>query len=137
VLHTTNYKSTFIEVADDCPATTGTIPPLNPEKKSSARIQFELLSANPYTYTSDDLLFLLHVQKAAAPESDVSALRSQFFSKGQPCMRASDLPKKYGWGIHFNESERMAIYAIDSEAYASFRADPVLLHKKAMRSARA
>jgi hypothetical protein len=137
MLHTTNYRNTFIEVADDCNATIGTVPPLNPQKKSAARMQYEMLSEHPYVFTSDDLLFLLHAQKQSAPESEHDSLRSAFFSKGQPCMRASDLPKKYGWGIHFNAEEHMAIVPLDSPDYEVFRNDLTLSHKKAMRSSKA
>ena len=135
--HTTNYQNTFIEVAQDCPVAIGTEPPLNPQKKSAARRQFELLAGHPYVYTSDDLLFLLYAEKLSAPEPEQDAQRNSFFSKGQPCMRASDLPKKFGWGIHFDADERMAIVPLGSAEYDAFLHDPNLTHKKAMRSSRA
>lgn len=49
-------------------------------------------------------------------------------------MRSSSLQKKYGWGIHFDQSSRMAIYSADSEEYARLKDNPELAHKKAMRS---
>ncbi len=33
------------------------------------------------------------------------AFDQTFFSKGQPCLRASDLGKKYGWGIHSDSED--------------------------------
>ena len=45
--HTTNYVNTFIEVAEDCPATTGTIPP-DKTPKTAARIA--LVSVNSEAY---------------------------------------------------------------------------------------
>lgn len=134
--HTTNYFSTFIEVADDCPVLIATEPPLNPQKKSSARLAFEWLMQNPHVYTSDDLLFALYAQKQEVEENALPALRESFFSKGQPCMRASDLPKKFGWGVHFDDEARIALVPRGSEEYEAFQRDPNLAHKKAMRSSR-
>lgn len=135
--HTTNYQNTFIEVADDCPVSAAAVPQLNPQKKSGARIAYEMLAQQPYVYTSDDLLFSLYVQKQSTAKEDHPALREAFFSKGQPCMRASDLPKKFGWGIHFNGEAKMALVPLGSVEYEVYRNDPKLTHKKAMRSSRA
>ncbi|MNG12849.1 hypothetical protein D3C84_964860 [compost metagenome] len=44
-------------------------------------------------------------------------LRQTFFGKPQACMRASMLPKRYGWGIHFNAEGKLAIVPLESEAY--------------------
>jgi hypothetical protein len=30
------------------------------------------------------------------------------------------LPKKYGWGIHFNSEGKMALYPVDSPEYRRF-----------------
>ena len=49
--HTTNYFDTFIEVADDTKADCGTQPPAK-DKKTIAEMQVELISENPYKYTS-------------------------------------------------------------------------------------
>jgi hypothetical protein len=56
-VHTTNYHNVFIEIADDCPAVSGEVPPLNGTAKTVANMQFELLHQNPYRLTSDDVLF--------------------------------------------------------------------------------
>ncbi len=44
-------------------------------------------------------------------------LRQSFFGKPQACMRASMLPKRYGWGLHFNAEGKLAIVPLESEAY--------------------
>jgi len=62
-LHTTNYTDTFIEAAEDCPATEGEIPPQKGDKRSVATIEFELIIRHPYRYTSDDVLFRVHAEK--------------------------------------------------------------------------
>ncbi len=136
MIHTTNYTDTFIEAAEDSNAVKGMEPPLKEVQKSIARMQYELLRDYPYTLTSDELIFEIHVMRKQIPDQLKDMERESFFSKGQPCMRASDLPKKYGWGIHFDKNSRMAIYAVDSKEYSGFKNEPDIHHKKAMRSFR-
>ncbi len=133
-MHTTDYFNAFIEVAEDCRATTGVEPPERAGSKTVARMQYELVAPNPYRYTSDDVLFQVYAARNDAPEAGMDAERQRFFSKGQACMRASDLPRRYGWGVHFDEKARMALYAVGSPEYERFKEDPALAHKRAMRS---
>ncbi len=56
-IYSTNYSDTFIEIADDCPATNGEIPHLKGNAKSVANMQFDIVSKNPYKFTSDDVFF--------------------------------------------------------------------------------
>ena len=58
------------------------------------------------------------------------------FQKGHPCMRASSLTKKYGWGAHYNEEGKIAIYPVDSDEYQQY-ADNAADVLFAMRSKRA
>ncbi len=133
--HTTNYFNTFIEVAEDCKAPAGTVPP---EKKEPtiAKIHFDRIAGNPYQYTSDDVVFEAYAEKNKIPTSQRSAERIKFFSKGQPCLRASPLGKTYGWGVHADAKGRVAAYGVDSKEYKKFLKDKSLAHTKAMRSKR-
>lgn len=104
--HTTNYFNTFICTADDCRVGQGAVPE---KPESVAGMQFARISANPYRYTSDELLFeVFAARKGLGPEEYEAECR-QFFSKGQPCMRASPLLKRYGWGVHYDAEGRMAL----------------------------
>lgn len=132
-IHTTNYFDTFIQAADDCPVASGQVPPLKGKEKSIATIQFELISENPYQYTSDDILFQCFALKKLL-EEDLKEARNQFFSKGQACLRSSPLTKRYGWGMHFNDEGKIALYGKDSDAYKQFSEDKRLKITKAMRS---
>ena len=125
---TTNYYQTFMAVADDCPVEHAEIPP-SKEPKSAARIQYEMLIDKPYVYTSDDVLYAANGERKGIS-------REAFFSKGQACFRASPLPKRYGWGVHFDHEGRMAIYARESDEYQRFVQDESLKQLKAMRSKR-
>lgn len=42
-IHTTNYINTFIEVAEDCPATSGEIPPVKEGAKTVANIEYDIV----------------------------------------------------------------------------------------------
>lgn len=134
--HTTNYFNTFIQVADDSPAVAGEVPPVKGDNKTAANIQFEMVKQHPYTYTSDDVLFAVYAQKNDLTKSELKKAREQFFSKGQPCFRASPLTKRYGWGVHSDENGKIALYGCETEAYKKFSADKKVTVVKAMKSAR-
>ncbi len=136
-MKTTNYINTFIEVADDCPVTEAEVPTPRGDAKTAASIQFETVIDHPYKFTSDDVLFKVYAVKnningAAA----LAAEREKFFSKGQPCMRASPLTKRYGWGVHSNASGKIALYPLGSPEYKKLAKDNSVEHVKAMRSKR-
>ncbi|MFF3926350.1 DUF6157 family protein [Paenibacillus lactis] len=119
-----NYYDTFITVAPDCPAETGTKPPDKKSGKTKPGIEFELLEHHPYVYTQEDLLFEVHIRHKNIPEAELAErreqIREEFFRKPQACMRASMLPKKYGWGLHFNEKGQIAIVPMESPDYQRF-----------------
>ena len=135
-IHTTNYFNTFIEIADDCPISNGEIPPLKAENRTVANIQFDLVSQNPYKFTSDDVLFQVYADKNDLINSEYEAARIQFFSKGQHCFRASPLTKRYGRGINYDKAGKMAIYGADSVEYENFKRDNTLKVIKAMKSSK-
>lgn len=133
-LHTTNYKDTFIMVADDCMAKGGEIPPTKNGVKTAASIQFDLISACPYTLTSDDVLFQVYAKRNELTESELPSAKEQFFSKGQPCFRASPLTKRYGWGVHHNQDGKIALIGCETPEYRSLATNKDLKIFKAMRS---
>lgn len=136
-MHTTNYFDTFIAVAEDCPTDKAEVPAVKGDNKTVANLQFDMLIDNPYKYTSDEVLFKVHALRSGIGTSEQQAAREAFFSKGQACMRASPLTKRYGWGVHYDDKGRMALYAVDSPEYKKLIADKKLTHTKGMRSKRA
>ncbi|HEY0741685.1 MAG TPA: DUF6157 family protein [Chryseosolibacter sp.] len=134
-VHTTNYKNTFIQVAEDCPVKAAEIPPVK-EKKTLANIQYEMISDKPYRFTSDDVLFHCFAVKNDIPKSELKEAREVFFSKGQACFRSSPLTKRYGFGVHSNEDEKIALYPMESKEYKAFSKDKSLKVVKAMKSKR-
>ncbi|WP_194765448.1 DUF6157 family protein [Microbacterium sp. UFMG61] len=133
--HSTNYVSTFIEVSEDCPVDHAEEPPAG-EKPTIAALHHRLIAEEPYTRTSDDVIFETHALRTGLDPHDTTA-REAFFSKGQPCLRSSPLGKRYGWGIAHDAEGRVALVPRGSEEYALLAADPAITHTKAMRSRRA
>lgn len=135
-LHTTNYKNTFIEIAEDCPTTNGEVPLTKGNTKTVATIQFEMVKKNPYKFTSDDILFQVYADRNDLTKNEYKKAREQFFSKGQPCFRASPLTKRYGWGVHYDHEGKMAIFGAESVEYEKFSKDKTLKVVKAMKSSK-
>lgn len=67
--------------------------------KQIGEILPDLISKNPYKYTSDEILFQVHAKKNNIAVEDLDSEREKFFSKGQPSFRSSPLTKRYGWGV--------------------------------------
>ena len=135
-IHSTNYYDTFIEIAEDCPAKKGEVPPIREHNKTVAHIQFDLVHNNPYKFTSDDVLFQVFAHKNNLLPGAYEQARIQLFSKGQACLRASPLTKRYGWGVHYDKDGRIAIYGCETTAYKKFSRDQSLKVIKAMRSSK-
>jgi len=131
--HSTNYFDTFIEVADDTKADCGTMPPVK-DKKTVAEMQHDLISTNPYKYTSDDIFFQVFAERNDLTKAEHKQAREQFFSKGQPCFRASPLTKTYGFGVHSNSEGKVALFGMETEKYQQFLADTKIKKVKAMKS---
>ena len=135
-MHTTNYYNTFIEIAEDSNTDRGEMPPLKGDKKTVANLQFEMLYENPYKFTSDEVLFGVFAERKEFEQGEMEEQREHYFSKGQPCFRASPLTKQYGWGIHANEEGKIAMYGAETKDYKKFLQDKSIKKVKAMRSKR-
>ena len=59
-----------------------------------------MIKNHPYKYTSDDVVFATSAPGRAlgveAKQAERQKAREQFFSRGQACLRASALGKKFG-----------------------------------------
>lgn len=137
------YVDTFITVAPDCPVDGAEPPTPWRGKPTVATVQHEMLTAAPYTLTQDDVLFLTHVRKRGIDLDTLpdggEQLRAEFLATPRACLRASPLPKRHGYGVHFDGDGRAALHPLGSTTYAELAAgDPggptVLV---AMRNARA
>lgn len=121
-------------MAPDTRATAATPPPAG--KGTVAERQFALLADHDYEHTSDDVIFSVHADRAGIPAPERPAAREAFFSKGQPCLRTSPLPKTYGWGLHADADGRVAVVPMGSPRYHELLADAGTAKIAAMKSSR-
>ena len=130
----------FIAIAPDCPLREAVIPLNRNAKKTIATIEYELLNGKPYVYSLQELKFATYVQQKQISAMDLKTQRKQlleeFLAKPYACMRASPLTKKYGWGAHYDENGKIAIYAVGSNEYCRLVADKTVNKFFAMRSKR-
>ncbi|MCU1418053.1 MAG: hypothetical protein JWP32_2227 [Schumannella sp.] len=139
-MHTTNYFDTFIAVAPDTSALQAMVPPAR-TKASVAELTYRLIAENPYRHTSDDVIFTVWADRGDIPEARRLSAREEFFSHGQPCLRSSDLGKRYGWGVHSNAEGRVALVPLGSVEYERFASGATpegvaVAVQQAMRSSR-
>jgi hypothetical protein len=128
-----NYVDTFIAVADDCPVARAVVPQKRAGKSTVAVIHYELLAGNPYQLTQEDILFQTHARARGIATTRVA--RAAFFAKDQPCLRASPLARRYGWGFHCDATGKIALYAVGSREYDQLSANATKVIK-ALRSSR-
>ncbi|OEU85378.1 hypothetical protein DB35_15285 [Streptomyces abyssalis] len=136
-----NYFGTLIAVADDCPVTRGVVPAARGGRKTVAVLQYEMLTERPGRLTQEDVLFeswfLRRPGAGGLAGPEAAALREEFFSKEQPCLRASPLPKKYGFGLLFDDDGLVTLCPVESGEYARLAAGAEgVTVLKALRSAR-
>jgi hypothetical protein len=133
----TNYESTFIQIAEDCPVQHAEEPLTKGKAPTVAELQFRLLAENPYALTSDDVIFTVHATRKEIPETDQAQERERFFARDQACLRASPLAKRYGWGIHHDADGKVALVPFGSDRYRELVEDNTVKQLRAMRSRRA
>ena len=121
-----NYYNTFITVAPDSTAAAGTAPAMRGSAPTVPLIQYELLANEPYTMTQEELYYRVHLKHKGISDEEAEAagtrIFDELFAKPQACMRASALPKKYGWGVHFDDQGRIALYGVETPEYTQFAA---------------
>lgn len=127
---------TFIAVAGDCAVRRGTPPPVREDNPSVAARAYQMIADHPYEYTSADVIFSVYADRNGIPERDRPAARARFYSRGQACLRSSDLGKRYGWGIHADAHGRIALYGVDTPEYARFAQGDDVTVTRAMNSRR-
>lgn len=135
-----SYVDAFILVAPDSDLERAIVPTARGDKPTIAQLEYELLSQAPYRRTEAEVQFAVHLARLGLSPAEAdhrhTALKREFFSRSRACFRASPLPKKFGWGIHYDAQGRLAIYAVESDDYRRLAADSSLKLLAAMRSSR-
>lgn len=120
------YTDTFIVVATDSRAVNAEIPAPRGEQPTVPALEHKLLSEHPYKFTHENLILEVHRLRLRLNEAEFSNRESE--------LRA--LPKRYGWGIHFDAHSHMAIYPLESAEYAKLSEDEGVTQVSAMRSSK-
>lgn len=131
-----SYKNTFIKISEDSEVHSAITPLARNNKPTIASIEFDLISNNPYKYTQEDVQFQTYLIKNQIKSDRLDEYREQFFQKPKACFRASLLVKKYGWGIHYDDEGKIALYDVNSEGYKQFLNSDTITLLKGMRSKR-
>ncbi|GAB2796791.1 DUF6157 family protein [Rhabdobacter roseus] len=131
-----SYLNTFIKVSEDCPVLESEVPATKGDKKPAHLVQYELLTQQPYHYDHDDLVFEVFAIQKDVAEPEREEARRVLLSKGQPCLRASALVKRYGFGAHYNDAGKIALYPRESTAYQDFVNDPAVKKLNGMKTKR-
>jgi hypothetical protein len=135
-----NYTNTFIQIAPDCPVIRGTVPVAKNGNPPFYITEYNVLSKNPYVYTLEEAIIEIHLMRKTITKADLETWGEEvraLLKKRHPC-RTSALPKKFGWGVHFDNEGRLALYGMDSEEYQRFiQPDSGLTVVTALRNKRA
>lgn len=131
-----SYKNTLITISEDSKVSSAKVPVIKNEKPTIAYIEHDLINNNPYKFTQEDVQFKTYLIKNQIEAENAAELREQFFSKFKACFRASPLVKNYGWGIHYNNQGKIAIYDVNSEMYNQLLKQDDITKLKGMRSKR-
>ncbi|MEP9409382.1 DUF6157 family protein [Peribacillus frigoritolerans] len=131
-----SYKNTLITISEDSKVSSAQVPVIKNEKPTIAYIEHDLIKNNPYKFTQEDVQFKTYLIKNQMEAKNAAELREQFFSKSKACFRASPLVKNYGWGIHYNNQGKIAIYDVNSEMYNQLLKQDDITKLKGMRSKR-
>ena len=136
-----SYVDAFIAVAGDCRAVEGRMPPDRAGGKSVAQLEYELIRANPYRFTQEEVQFRVHCERThqALPEGNLaeSPAWKAYFALPRACLRTSPLARNYGWGFHFDAQGRVALVGVGTDEYRRLAQDRRLHQTSAMRSRRA
>ena len=134
-----SYTDTFIRIAPDSTRTSAWVPEARGGKKTVAVLQYELLTEKPDHFTEQELYFRVHCLREGISEKqaerDREAIWSRLFAKPQACLRASPLPKSYGWGVRYNAKGCIRLIPVGTPEYDKAAASD-LKQLPAMRSKR-
>ena len=116
----------IVLVAEDSAAQAATPPPPGRAGPSVAQVQYQLLLAEPFRWTENDVLFESWWRRQDAAESasatEKEQARAEYLARPRPCLRASPLPMRYGWGLVFDDGDRVALCPVESPEYRALAA---------------
>lgn len=116
----------IILIAEDSPRQKSAIPPDARKPKTIVRIEYEVLSQNPYTFTVDE--FFKKVNHDIRKKTNLN-IQSYLLVR-------SLLPREWGWGIHVDSDGKLGLVPAESVEYRRFLNNPSVKQKKAYRKSK-
>ena len=120
----TSAREELIEIAADSRVMRSKEPNDGGNEKTVARISYEVLSENPYKFSEREFYHEVHVVRRKRPDLKIDSYKIQRLA----------LVKEFGWGIHRNSDEKLALVAYESERYKELLANPLVKRTKASRN---
>ena len=118
-----NAEEELIQISEDSPTTFS----LKPEREGTVEyIKYEVLIDNPYKYTAKEFFEEVHFNRRGKKH-----LKIETYS-----LKRLGLAKRYGWGIHINKEQKIAMIPCESEKYRSLLNDPNVKKSNAYRTKR-
>jgi hypothetical protein len=115
-------REELILISEDSPNTRATIPSDDRSSKTVvARIEYEVLSENPYTHSRRDFFKLAH--------HDIR--RKTHLKIDSYLLARSLLVRQFGWGIHVDSNGKLALMPSESEEYGRLLNDPEVKNTRA------
>lgn len=131
-----SFRNTFIRISPDCPETEGIEPPVRGGKVPVHLIHLRLLREKPYHHTHESLILEGELSREPATGETRAEALARLRAKPLPCLRTSALPKRYGWGFHFDPEGKIAAYPAGSKEYRKLLQDKEIHQVAAVRSKR-
>jgi hypothetical protein len=96
----------IILVAEDCPISSSEAPPLG-DKKTIARIDYEVLIENPYVFNEREFFKKVHYEQRKRFDLKIETYN----------IKRSSVVQTYGWGVHRNREGKLALIPMESAEY--------------------
>lgn len=89
----------MIEIAADSHVMRSEEPPDDGTVKTIARVSYEVLAENPYVFSEPEFYHEVHVVRRKRPNLKIESYN----------IKRLALVKRFGWGIHRNSDEKLAL----------------------------
>ena len=111
----------LITISEDSP-TDRSIAPEN--KRTISYIKYDLLISNPYTYSEREFFQEVHFVRRGKTHLKIENYN----------LKRMALVKKYGWGVHVDLNEKIAIIPCESPRYNQLLNDKSVMKMRAYRN---
>jgi hypothetical protein len=134
---------TFIEVAEDCPAACGEVPPARSGRATKAAMEYNLIAGAPYSLTEEDVAFSDARGDARHPGGGLALRAERFLSQEKPVFESVCWPSatageststRTGAWRWWGSSRRSMSVSLSTQRFVTFeRSDPSARNRRRRR----